>query len=380
MTKVIISKKRKTNIITLPNIAEVSMKKVKKLLFGFTLLVLFAGCTTKNTKGDKSSSTERIFLYGEAHSQQHIIEYEIKEWQKFYNNENMRHLFIENSYTAAQFLNQWMQKDNDDILLQLYEDWEGTAAQSDATLYFFREIKRTCPETIFHGTNIGHQYNSNGKRYLQQLEKEGLKHSEKYKIAEEGNNQGIDYYEKHDCNSDEGCEIREQYMVDNFIRELDSLPPDTKIMGVYGTAHVCQNAIWQGDGKSMIYRLRKHYGNIFTATDISYIKADLEPLEVVEITVNEKTYKASYFGEQNLTGFRNFSSRKYWRLENAYDDFANLKRVDWLPQSNYPTKLHEKDVFRIEYTLNDNTQFVNYMVCFGDKIDDQVVTWEMQKN
>lgn len=358
------------------------MKKIKSFLLCFTALVMFAGCTKNSTKTDNKSNPEtRVFLYGETHSQQNLVEMEVSEWQNFYNNENMRHLFIENSYTAAQFLNQWMQEDNDDILLQLYEDWEGTAAHSDASLYFFREIKRTCPETIFHGTDIGHQYNSNGKRYLQQLEKEGLKHSEKYKIAEEGNNQGIDFYEKHDCDSDEGCEIREQYMVDNFIRELDSLPPDTKIMGVYGTAHVCQNAIWQGDGKSMIYRLRKHYGNIFTATDISYIKADLEPLEVVEITVNEKTYKASYFGEQNLTGFRNLSSRKYWRLENAYDDFRKFKRVNnYLPQSNYPTKLHETDVFKIEYNMTDGTQLINYMVNFGNTIDNEPVTYEVRIN
>lgn len=276
--------------------------------------ILLSGCVTNRRLYTPESTAEnvRVYLYGESHGEKAIMEHEAAEWQRFYTEEGMRHLFIENSYAAAAYLNRWMHEDTDDILLQLYDDWNGTAIHVEASLAFFKTIKETCPETIFHGTDVGHQFSSIGKRYLAELEAQGLKDSEEYRLTEENNRQAIKYY---DTNSDA---IRENYMSANFIRELDTLPPDARIMGIYGSQHVCYEKDFSGKVPSMIRQLITHYGEIFAATDISALKTEMAPLSVEELTVQEKTYTASYFGEQNLTGFKNYSSRRFWRLENAF--------------------------------------------------------------
>lgn len=263
---------------------------MKKIVFMFmTSLICFSSLYANNENSIKvirkseSEIGQRVFLYGESHSEYYSVEYELEEWKKYYSEQNMRHLFIENSYSATQLLNQWMHEEDDEILLQLYADWEGTLAHSETTLHFYREIKSTCPETVFHGTDIGHQFFSNGKRYLQQLEEGGFKDSEEYRIAEEVNRQAFEYYEENDCTSKEANTIREKYMVENFIRELDSLPPDTKIMGIYGSAHVCKKNCWHGNGSSMIVLLKQKYGNIFTVQDISNIKALKKKMEKKEL-------------------------------------------------------------------------------------------------
>lgn len=238
---------------------------VISLLMAATLL---SGCVTNRRISTPSPAEEgvRVFLYGETHGKIAILEREVAEWQRFYNEEGMRHLFIENSYAAAAFLNQWMHEDNDEILLQLYDDWDGTASHVEATLDFYRTIKETCPETIFHGTDVGHQYYSNGVRYLEYLEAQGMKDSDEYRITEANIDQAINYYETNDDAT------REYDMVSNFIRELDSLPADTKIMGIYGSAHVCYELDWSKSVPSMISQLITHYGDIFASTDISRLK------------------------------------------------------------------------------------------------------------
>jgi len=52
---------------------------------------------------------------------------EFELWHEYYNNKNMRHLFVELPYYTAEFLNIWMKSDSDEILDELYNDWIGTA-------------------------------------------------------------------------------------------------------------------------------------------------------------------------------------------------------------------------------------------------------------
>lgn len=340
--------------------------------------ILLSGCDKNSQKSAQKTTdgTIRVYLYGESHGNQAITKRELAEWQRFYNEEGLRHLFIENSYAAVAYLNQWMHEDNDDILLQLYADWDGTAAHAESTLKFFRTIKETCPETVFHGTDVGHQFASNGARYLADLEAQGLKDTEAYRLTEENNRQAMEYYE---MGSDA---LRENYMVQNFIRELDSLPPDTKIMGIYGGAHVCYTMDMSGTVSSMIIQLINHYGRIFSITDLTSLalepESDMEPVGVEEMLVNGKTYTASCFGEQNLTGFKDYKSRIFWRLEKAYADFSVYPtNGNYLPQSNYPVMLQPGDVWMIEYTMMDGTQFINYMVNFGDSNDTGYITFEV---
>ena len=62
-----------------------------------------------------------LYLYGERHSEEKILEKELELWQVYYTNYGMRHLFIETSYFEAQLLNLWMQAEDDDILDTVHE-------------------------------------------------------------------------------------------------------------------------------------------------------------------------------------------------------------------------------------------------------------------
>lgn len=169
-----------------------------------------------------------IYLYGEAHGVAEILDKEVELWSQYYHNEGMRHLFVELSYFTAEYLNVWMQSDNDDILDEIYEDWKGTRIYNPDTKTFYKQIKSECPETIFHGTDVGHQYNSTGSRFLAYLKANGLTESEEYTLSKEAIEQGRIFY------SNEDSEYREKKMTENFIREFDKLGGKS-IMGIFRT-------------------------------------------------------------------------------------------------------------------------------------------------
>ena len=56
---------------------------------------------------------------------------------------------------------------------------------------FFIKIKLSCPKTVFHGTDIGHAYNTTGKRFLKTVSSD----SEEYHFAAENIEQGKNFYE-----------------------------------------------------------------------------------------------------------------------------------------------------------------------------------------
>lgn len=76
------------------------------------------------------------------------MEQELELWNIYYQDYGIRDLFIEWSYAQAEFLNLWMQSDSDEILEQLYQDFEGTLAHSRQVIDFYKQIKQECPETI----------------------------------------------------------------------------------------------------------------------------------------------------------------------------------------------------------------------------------------
>ena len=56
------------------------------------------------------------------------------------------------------------------ILEEVFNDWKGTAFHNQHTYHFFMQIKELCPQTVFHGTDVGHQYGTTGERFLRYLE------------------------------------------------------------------------------------------------------------------------------------------------------------------------------------------------------------------
>ncbi len=175
------------------------MSKTKKRILAAVVVLavlLIAGVMWKNW----SVSTGEIYLYGESHSNPGIEEKELEIWGKYYA-AGMRDLFVEYSYADGQFLNLWMQSDNDDLLEQLFEDWKGTAGGQENNKKFLKKIKEDYPQTVFHGTDIEHMYQTTGPRYLAYLEEHGQKDSEEYKTVQENIEQGRCFYENGSCNS-----------------------------------------------------------------------------------------------------------------------------------------------------------------------------------
>lgn len=288
----------------------------------------------------------QIYLYGESHAVQHILDRELELWSGYYNDQGMRHLFVEAPYYTAEFLNLWMQSDSDDILDALYQDWEGSLSHDPGVREFYVELKRQCPETMFHGTDVGHQYSTTGMRYLRYLWENGLGDSEQARLAQENIDQGKYYYGHSDDN------YRENKMAENFIRAFDALDGES-IMGIYGSYHTIIDGLdAAGTVPRMANQLHEVYGDTLHTEDLTGT-----PLRVDTITVGGKEYQALYYGEQDTTGFsKDYSSREFWRLEDAYNDFKdNPKTGNILPYDNYPMPVGEGQVFVIDYTRPDGT-------------------------
>ncbi len=229
----------------------------KAILLFLCLVIILSGCT--NPAPEDSGS---IYLFGESHGNKRILEKELELWQKFYNS-GYRHLFVELAYYHGEFLNLWMQSDDDKILDELFEDWKGTAGCNEYSYNFYKAIKETCPETIFHGTDVGHQYETSGKRYLQYLEEEDLADSEKYKLALKAIEQGEIYYRN------DNKLYREKTMTENFIREFESLGGKS-VVGFYGAAHTNPKGMAHGtkDTPCMAKRLFEKYGDSLYAKSL----------------------------------------------------------------------------------------------------------------
>ncbi|WP_405168584.1 hypothetical protein [Paenibacillus sp. FSL H3-0286] len=306
-----------------------------------------------------------IYLYGEAHGVAKILDKEYKLWSQYYHNEGMRHLFVELPYFTAEYLNLWMQSDNDDILEEIYDDWERTRSHNPDVKEFYKKIKSECPETIFHGTDMGHQYETTGSRYLSYLVANDLGESEKYTLTMEAIRQGRVFYSKED-----GV-YREDTMTENFIREFEKLGNES-VMGIYGSAHT---GLDEMDYKTqsipcMGNQLQEHYGDNIYSENLSWIAKDIEPSRVDYISLQGKEYAASYFGKQDLNGFKDYAYREFWRLEDAYEDIQDLPLVDnYLPYDNYLMPIEVGQVFVVKSTKTDGSVQRDYYLSSGQVVE-----------
>ena len=203
------------------------------------------------------SNTATIYLYGEYHGKQEYLDKEFELWKFHYEQNGMRDLFIETEYYTAQMLNIWLHEPDDEILNVIYHNNEGTLVHTEAQLDFYKKIKKECPETVFHGTDIGH-IPETGAWYLDYLEEHGMKDSREYELTMENILQGDKFYA--DGKLDHS--YRENCMVENFIREYDTLD-GTGIMGIYGDGHADpSDESMDNDTHCMAFQLREYYGDI----------------------------------------------------------------------------------------------------------------------
>lgn len=298
------------------------------------------------------SHTGEIFLYGEEHAVEEILEKEFELWSACYREDGMRDLFVELPYYTAEYMNLWMQSDDDAVLDALYQDWAGTAMCAPEVIRFYQRIKSECPETVFHGTDVGHQYDTTGQRFLEYLEAAGLQQSEQHVLARKNIRQGQYYYQ----HSDDA--YRENIMAQNFMREFDSLN-GAAVMGIYGSAHTNIEAMDYATNSvpCMANQLYQKYGDALHTEDLSVLAPGREPSRTDVIVIGEKEYSALYFGRVDLSAFfPEYQYREFWRLENAYEDFKNHPTTgNVLPYNNYPMKIETGQIFVIDYTRTDGS-------------------------
>ncbi|MEK3769538.1 hypothetical protein NSQ91_23135 [Paenibacillus sp. FSL R7-0048] len=362
-------------------VAKAKMMLVYPLLLALIVILVVSSLTAcdNSTAGKTASKSAQptivtpvvaqasgsIYLYGEAHGVAKILDKEYKLWSQYYHNEGMRHLFVELPYFTAEYLNLWMQSDNDDILEEIYDDWERTRSHNPDVKEFYKKIKSECPETIFHGTDIGHQYETTGSRYLSYLVANDLGESEKYTLTMEAIRQGRVFYSKED-----GV-YREDTMTENFIREFEKLGNES-VMGIYGSAHT---GLDEMDYKTqsipcMGNQLQEHYGDNIYSENLSWIAKDIEPSRVDYISLQGKEYAASYFGKQDLNGFKDYAYREFWRLEDAYEDIKDLPLVDnYLPYDNYLMPIEVGQVFVVKSTKTDGSVQRDYYLSSGQVVE-----------
>ncbi len=303
-----------------------------------------------------SNSTGKIYLYGERHADEAILKKEIEIWGNYYENQGFRHLFLETAYYTAELLNIWMNSEDDVILNRVYTNWEGTSNHNPVVKHFFIEIKSRYPETIFHGTDIGHQYQTTGKWYLDYLTKQNKKDSDQYECATEAIEQGKSYDKR-----DQDPVFRENMMVENFIREFNKLKSKS-IMGIYGAAHTGIKSLNHSQSvPCMANQLHKIYGDQLTSESFAPSRIISEPLRIDSIRLNGTVYEAMYFGQEDLSGFKSIAYREFWRLEDSYNYFGKASKTgDVLPYHNYPMEIKKGQVFVIDYVKNDSTRIRKY--------------------
>ena len=215
------------------------MRKLSAYLLLLCSLLLCSCSQSKNTEMQQG----QIYLYGEAHADAECLEKELELWGELYA-DGVRDLFVETPYYTAAYLNEWMHAESDDVLGLLYQDLSGTQNHSQEVLDFYRQIKRDYPETVFHGTDVGHQYGSTGARYLAKMRAAGQTDSEAYAY-------------------------RENCMVQNFVREYEALSGAT-VMGVYGAMHTDpESPDFSGKVDSMAKQLAARFGDALHAEDLS---------------------------------------------------------------------------------------------------------------
>ena len=98
------------------------------------------------------------------------------------------------------------------------------------------------------------------------------------------------------------------------------------------------------------------------------VKEVIDVMNKDKIIICEKEYEASYLGESDMSSWSSsFSKRKYWRLENAYDDFRDKLRVEQvLPYNNYPpVNIEIGQIFVIDYYRFDQSVERRYYISDG---------------
>lgn len=336
------------------------MKRI--VIWILVLALMLSGCGMPEQ--DPTTQSGWILLLGEDHGRASYMEAELEQWQFYYEEHGMRHLFVEFGYCSAQILNLWMQSEDDAWLELWFENLQETEAYVEATMKLMRGIKDTCPETVFHGTDVEHQYRTTGAAYIAYLEENGQRESEQYILAQEGIEQAKTFYRELDWG------YREQCMVDNFVREFESLNGES-VMGIYGAVH----AAWDGatfnypDVPCMANQLKNRYVDQVVCWDVfSFVKLRKE--EVQTISVSGREFGARLVKKvQGYAAGMDAVSRSCWILEESGEPFTQWKGTgEYLSMDECPA-MRLGSVIVVEIEKKDGSKEQIVYRCDGGRVD-----------
>lgn len=362
-------------------------RSISAFVLSLVLIAGLFGCAAGNDIATTESVSQTvaveapamIFLYGEYHSREYIIDLELELWQNYYHEYGMRHLFLEDAYYTAQMLNMWMQAEDDAILDMIFDAHEGSHAASDVYRHFYQTIKETCPETVFHGTDVGHQYSTLGYWYRDYLQEQGLTDTEEYRLTLDNIEQGQIFYEE----SDQPSVYRENNMAENFAKAFDALDGES-VMGIYGSAHVDLFAMnHTGECPCMGRQLRSRYGDMVSCEDLHQRALESAvPRYTETILINGKQYTAEYFGLREISvSFPEYQSMEFWHIVDGYQDFsAGSNTGNTQGQPAYPMLLQAGEAYMILYTHADGSTHTEYHICTGKYSQGELYTYEVSVN
>lgn len=228
------------------------------LLGALCLAAVLCGCGGRAKKA--SPADPLIRLYGEMHGQKAYYDAEFELWSGYYR-AGWRNLFVELPYYSAAFLNIWMGEDSNELLDVWFEEIRGSMAGNEHFYAFLQQIKESCPETVFFGTDVGHQFQTTGPRYLKYLEEHGLKDSESYRLAQTCMWQGTAFRDAQP-QPDVADAVREMFMTSNF-EDAYGRCGGGPVMGIYGAYHTDLSA-----PDVMASRLKTVYGDLLSSEAI----------------------------------------------------------------------------------------------------------------
>lgn len=329
-------------------------------------LVLLAGCGAAEERQEEKAW---IFLIGERHGKEKFIQEEFNQWRYYYEKYGFRHMMVEIGYCSAQMLNLWMKAEDDEILETWFANVEGTPSHVPETLEYYRNIKKYCPETVFHGTDVEHQWETTSALYIEYLEESGLTDTEEYALAQEAMEQGRVFYQK----APGYWEYRERCMVDNFIREYERLD-GAPVWGVYGSDHVDPGSSWPSeDVPWMAYQLYERYGDLLVCWDILKL-TEMDYQAVQTLAIDEWEYQARRISRVKVAkpGLEE-QYREYWRLEDG-DELAG----NWVETEEYLSKVNCAvmrlgDVILCRIGKSSGTEEWQVYRCDGEMVDGQLV-------
>lgn len=344
---------------------------MKRRIFSAFIVMIIAATMVGSTY-QWNRNKGQIYLYGEFHANPDIMDIEFETWNKYYHEQGMRHLFVEFPYYFTEFLNLWMQSESDEVLDELWKEIKGTYGGADIVKDFFKRIKEECPKTIFHGTDVGHQYDTIGQQYLTYLEKHKQKDSLNYKRAQEIIEQGKRY--QGEGSQDEV--YRENMMAENFIWEFKQLKNEN-IMGIYGGAHakIGEKDYSTGTVSNMATQISEKYKGKVYSTDLTIGRDILVPIEEAFLEINGKIYPAYLWREVRMSiENKPYNYAKVWELKEKTEDFKEIPvGEETLPSSVYPCEVKYGKIYVFDFYAGDEFGERRLFLSDGQMMDDGTI-------